>query len=224
MQSSGDGMMSGSESMGTYAYVCEGGVEFMMEPSSDMSSIELTPGANATFAKTQLARVESFAGARFEGGNMMFTGAGEEVQLAVGGGTLVCNPKPNPDMAPWNWGDAGEGAGSVKQPVELIVSESIVGKWQSNEDAKFVREFKDGGIASDWYDNETVSEGSWKVFTKENPVEVSFPLEANVVYIQMTMQGTQGDTLNFKLVKLTPEVLELIYMDRGGTLTFKAVQ
>ncbi len=32
--------------------------------------------------------------------------------------------------------------------------------------------------------------------------------------------GTQADTLDFKLVKLTPEELELIYLIRGGTLTY----
>ncbi|MBI2613080.1 hypothetical protein HYW59_04755, partial [Candidatus Kaiserbacteria bacterium] len=60
--------------------------------------------------------------------------------------------------------------------------------------------------------------------TKDNPITVAFPLVADKVYIQMTMQGTQGDTLNFSLNKLTPEELELTYMDRGGVLRFKSVQ
>jgi len=56
------------------------------------------------------------------------------------------------------------------------------------------------------------------------PPEVPYPLEDNAVYIQMTMTGTQADTLNFKLTKLTPEELELVYMERGGVLRFKRVQ
>lgn len=212
-----------ADDLGTYAYVCDNGSEFTMTPASDVASIRLTPGANAAFSAATLAKVESTAGARFEGSGVVFIGAGEGVQLTTGGATLVCNPKPNPDSPPWNWGDAGEGGG-VKQDVALIVSESIVGKWQSTEDAKFTREFKDGGTAVDTYEGKDVTSGTWKVFTKDNPVTVAFPLEADAVYIQMTMQGTQADNLNFKLAKLTPEELQLIYMDRGGVLQFRKVQ
>jgi hypothetical protein len=225
--SSGERTGPGSESadMGTYAYQCEGGAEFTMTPSSDLSSITLAPGANAGFSATTLSFVNATNGQRFEGGGMVFVGAGESVALTMpaGDAPLNCEPKPNTEMAPWNWGDAGEGGGA-KQDVALIVSESIVGKWQSNEDKKFVREFKSDGTAADWYDNKVVSPGTWKVFTKEQPLSVAFPLERDTVYIQMTMQGTQGDTLNFKLVKLTPEALELVYMDRGGALSFKHIQ
>jgi hypothetical protein len=44
------------------------------------------------------------------------------------------------------------------------------------------------------------------------------------VYIQATEKGTVQDTLDFKVAKLTPDELELIYMTRGGTLTYKAVK
>ena len=104
------------------------------------------------------------------------------------------------------------------------MSESIVGKWQSVDDEKFTREFKADGTAVDRYDNESASSGTWKVFTKEDPAEVLFPIADDAVYIQMTMQGTQADKLNFKLAKLTPEELELVYMDRGGVLRFRRVQ
>lgn len=112
----------------------------------------------------------------------------------------------------------------MKQDISLIVSESIAGTWQSNEDAKFIREFKADGTAADWYDKKIVSEGTWKAYTSESGVETAFPQERDTVYIQMVMQGTQGEALNFKLVKLTPEVLELIYMERGGGLGFKRVR
>ncbi|MBI2610325.1 hypothetical protein HYW60_00090 [Candidatus Kaiserbacteria bacterium] len=38
------------------------------------------------------------------------------------------------------------------------------------------------------------------------------------------LQGTRADTLNFSVNKLTPEELELTYMDRGGVLRFTKVQ
>jgi hypothetical protein len=204
--------------------MCDNGSEFAMAPASDISSIRLTPGANATFSAVTLVQVESTAGARYEGSGIVFVGAGEGVQLTTGGATFVCNPKPNPDSPPWNWGDAGEGGG-VKQDAALIVSESILGKWQSTEDAKFIRVFKENSVVEDWYDNKVVSSGLWVAFEKGiNAPEVPYPLENDVVYIQMTESGTQTDTLNFKLVKLTPEELVLIYMDRGGVLEFKLVQ
>ncbi|KKW46653.1 hypothetical protein A3C21_01570 [Candidatus Kaiserbacteria bacterium RIFCSPHIGHO2_02_FULL_59_21] len=209
--------------LGSYVYRCEGGAEFTMTPASDASSIRLSPGAGASFAETTLVKTESTAGARYEGGGVVFIGAGEGVTLTTDGTTLVCEPAPSADVAPWNWGDAGEGGGE-KQDVGLIVSESIVGKWQSVDDEKFTREFKADGTAVDRYDNESASSGTWKVFTKEDPAEVLFPIADDAVYIQMTMQGTQADKLNFKLAKLTPEELELVYMDRGGVLRFRRVQ
>lgn len=214
--------------MGTYAYTCDSGMEFTMSPSADVSVVVLSPGTGASFGETTLAHTDSTAGARYEGGDpadggIVFVGAGEGVRLTIGGATFTCNPVPNPDSPPWNWGDAGEGGG-VKQDVVLIVSESIVGKWQSVDDVKFTREFKADGTAVDMYDNKNATSGTWKAFSKEAPFSVLFPLEDGAVYIQMTMQGTQADTLNFKLVKLTPEELELIYMDRGGTLRFVSVR
>ena len=58
-------------------------------------------------------------------------------------------------------------AGS-KPATEQVVSENMQGKWQSNDDAKFVREIKADGTFVDWYDNETTSTGTYKVFTKAN--------------------------------------------------------
>ena len=214
------------ETMGTYAYQCDGGVEFTMTPASDVSSVRLTPGTNAAFSELVLLKSTSTstAGARFEGTNAVFIGAGESVQLTLGGSQMNCQPKPSTDSPPWNWGDPGEGGG-VKQDVALIVSESIRGKWQSIDDAKFVREFKSGNFIEDWYDGKMVSSGLWVAFEKGvNAPEVPYPLEEGTVYIQMTLTGTQADTLNFKLVKLTPEELELIYMDRGGTLRFQSIE
>src|SRR3989344_4080302 len=213
------------EGMGTYAYACDNGSTFTMTPFADVSAITLEAGSQGMFTGTvMLAKMGDAAHYETTSGELVvFSGAGEGVQLTVGSETTNCNPVPNPDSPPWNWGDSGEGGG-VKQDVVLIVSESIVGKWRSIDDAKFTREFKADGTAVDLYDNKDASGATWKAFTKEAPLSVSFPLEDSAVYIQMTMQGTQGDTLNFKLVKLTPEELELIYMDRGGTLRFRSVQ
>lgn len=209
---------------GTYAYMCDTGVGFNMTPSTDVASITVSPGEGASFGETTLSFVNADAGQRFEGEGMVFVGAGEGVTLTVGNTTHVCEPVPSTDMAPWNWGDAGEG-GSVKQDTSLIVSESIIGKWQSTQDPKSVREFRSGDVMIDYYDGKQVTDGLWVAFTKANaPKIVPFPIEEGAVYIQVTAKGTQADTLNFKVAKLTPEELELVYMERGGVLTYKLVK
>ncbi|MDQ5912203.1 MAG: MliC protein [Patescibacteria group bacterium] len=112
--------------------------------------------------------------------------------------------------------------------IAQIVSQSIVGVWKSTQDEKFTREFTNAGVIVDYYDNKAVTTGTWVAFTNQKPLKVSFPLEKEVVYIQMTTTdnhaGIPDSTLNFKLTKLTPEILELIYMDRGGMNTFTRIQ
>ena len=144
-QSGMQGAMTEND-MGTYAYTCENGAQFTMSPASDVKTIKLSAGSQGMFTgDVTLEQKESAAGARFEGNvggsAVVFVGAGEEVQFSVGKENTVCNPVPNAEMAPWNWGDAGEG-GAMKPDVRLVVGESIMGKWQSTEDTKFVREFK----------------------------------------------------------------------------------
>lgn len=205
--------------MGWYPYKCSNGSDMIVTLSSDMQTIEVT----LHDAPIELTKVAG-DGARYEGNGSTFVGAGEEVTFTINGLTLTCNPVPQSDMAPFNWGDTAEGGG-VKQNVAQIVSESIVGKWQSNEDGKFVREFKSGDVVTDWYNNTATSSGLWVAFTKANPPkQVAFGLEDGVVYLKMTVAESQGDTLYFKVIKLTPENLELINMDRGNSLTFTRVQ
>jgi hypothetical protein len=115
----------------------------------------------------------------------------------------------------------GDNPGSVKQDVRVIVGETIQGTWQSTEDAKFVRTFKDDYTVADMYDGKAVSTGTYAVFTKENPLAVSFPLEDNAVYVQLVMSGNPAETLNFKVsLSANADTLTLTYMDRGGALIF----
>jgi hypothetical protein len=214
-----------ASSMGTYEYVCDNGSRFTMTPSDDVSEVQLTAGSQGMFTGTiRLARMGD--GNHFEtteGPLVVFWGAGEEVGLEVGSESATCNPVPNSEMAPWNWGDAGEGGG-IQPDVSLVVTESIQGKWQSLDDAKFTREFRSDFTVVDSYDGKANLDGLWVVFTKMNAPEISFPLEESAVYLQITEKGTPQDTLTFKVVKLTPDELELIYMDRGGVLRFKSVK
>lgn len=205
--------------MGTYAYTCSNGVDMVMVPSADLKTIEITMH-DGPVTLTQVEGTSS----RYKDGWFTFVGAGEEVTLSYADETTTCTPVPSADMAPFNWGDLGEGGG-VQQDVALIVSESIAGKWQSTDDAKFFREFTTDGHVTDSYEGAEKTDGVWVAYSAENvPESVQFPVDENAVYLQLVMEGSQDDALNFKVAKLTPETLELIYMDRGGVLSFTRVQ
>lgn len=149
------------------------------------------------------------------------------VVLAIlAGGWYYYNGAPMQGAAPedTNTSEAMD-AGSVKPDAALVVTETIRGTWKSTEDAKFVRIFKENDVIEDRYDGKVVATGLWVAFEKGlNAPEVPFPLEDNAIYIQATITGSQADTLNFKVAKLTDTELELVYMDRGGVLAFTRVE
>ncbi len=124
-----------------------------------------------------------------------------------------------PEEVSTEFGDDGDEGGTVVDPTSAV-TEGIVGKWQSIDDANFVREFKAGGTAVDTYEGDAAltTTDTWIVFTSLN-VDKDFKgtPEKDAVYIKLK---TRTDNLYFKLAKLTPENLELIYLDRGTTLRF----
>jgi len=124
----------------------------------------------------------------------------------------------SPDVS-LEFGDDGDEGGTVVD-ARAAVKENIVGVWQSTDDGSFVREFKADGTVIDTYDGEpsATQKDTWTIFTKENPdKEFLGVLEDNTVYIKM--KAASGN-LYFRLLKLTPEVLELVHLDRGNTLHF----
>lgn len=210
--------------LGTYSYACDNSVSFDMSPAEDLSAVKIVAKGEAPFTDFTLNRVSQSVYAS-EDGEVSFEGAGEGVTLTVGASTMRCNPIFNPETPPFNWGDSAEGAGSIQPEASLVVTESIRGKWQSTDDSKFVREFRENDVVIDYYDNEEVSRGLWVAYTKANaPRIVPFPIDASAVYLQLTMTGSQADTLNFKVSKLTPDSLQLVYMDRGGVQNYTFVQ
>ncbi len=161
-------------------------------------------------------------GQRFEDSDYLYVFAGEEAQVTTKATQAIttCTQPFDANNAPMNFGDAGEGGG-VKPDVSMIVGESIIGKWVSVDDAKFTREFKVGNVVTDLYDGKDATDGTSLVFTKDTaPNGLTVPLEENAAYMQLVMKGTPAETLNFKVGKLTPEELELVYLERGGVLRF----
>lgn len=106
--------------------------------------------------------------------------------------------------------------------VSAAASSALVGVWQSNEDANFTREFNKDGSAYDKYEGET-DQGvlGWSLFTKEEPdTDFAGEFEDGAVYMRMT---NGSESLYFKIIKVTPEELELVYLDRGNILSFKKI-
>lgn len=96
----------------------------------------------------------------------------------------------------------------------------IVGVWRSTEDAKFTREFKNDGMVIDAYEGSMPnSDARWTIFTKQIPINgYSEPLEDGAIYLAIA--APKSDVLYFKIIKVDAHNLELVYLDRGGTLTF----
>jgi hypothetical protein len=99
----------------------------------------------------------------------------------------------------------------------------IIGSWRSNDDPAFIRDIRNDGTVVDRYEGSEDSEGLWMVFTKEIP-DTAFtgPIEEGAVYLALTM--SEDEKLYFKIVKADGESLELIYLNRGGGLSFHRVQ
>lgn len=202
------------------SFGCEDSSHFIAEfPASDKVDIIVDGNVVRT-----LPRVAG-AGQRFEDANSAYVFAGEEVSVTTKatGTTTTCHQPVDPNNAPMNFGDRGEGAG-VGQDAAVTVRGNIIGTWQSVDDAKFTRVFKIDGTVTDLYGGKMTSSDTFQVFTKAAPLDVPFPLEDGAVYVQLAASANPADTLNFKVSKLTPEELELVYMDRGNVLRFTKVQ
>jgi hypothetical protein len=98
----------------------------------------------------------------------------------------------------------------------------IIGNWQSMEDPAFTREIRNDGVVVDRYTGTAGEEGFWMVFTKEIPNE-SFTgeLEDGAVYLALSMG--EEEKYYFKVTEASGDSLELIYLDRGGALSFTRI-
>lgn len=103
------------------------------------------------------------------------------------------------------------------------VMANIVGLWRSDDDPKFTREIRNDGTVVDRYEGGADSDGLWMVFTREIP-DTSFAgtIEEGAVYLSLAM--SEEEKYYFKVVKADGPSLSLIYLDRGGALSFHRVQ
>ena len=102
------------------------------------------------------------------------------------------------------------------------VSYLLAGKWRSLEDEKFEREFLQDGRVFDYYEGqENVDQGQWVVFRGDDPVKpFPYPVESKEYYLSISLNT---EYLFFKIADIESDKLDLIYLDRGGVLTFERV-
>ncbi len=90
------------DDMGAYSYTCTDGSAFSMVPSNDMSSIRVIPGSGMAFDEATIIQKDSHT---YGTGALSLYGVGEHIRLYTVNATYECDPVPNSEMAPFNWGD-----------------------------------------------------------------------------------------------------------------------
>ncbi len=97
------------QDLGMYPYVCDNGSTFILSPLEGLENVQVSADAQGMFTGTATLSMISpahYSGIAPDGQEVGLTGEGETIRLTVGTEQAVCNPLPNPDSAPWNWGDA----------------------------------------------------------------------------------------------------------------------
>lgn len=203
------------------SFICENEHHFIAEFDINLDTLRVLEGGLLTH---QIPRTDEVL-IRFSDSDVEYSFAGEEARVLnkLNNQITRCHQPFDPNNAPYNFGDLGEGGGE-DQDATAAVNQNILGSWVSLDDEKFTREFKSDGIVIDSYENNKVSEGPWTIFTSESGIATEFPQSPDIIYLRIVNGPGAEDVLYFSLAKLTPEELELIYMNRGNILRFTRVE
>lgn len=111
------------------------------------------------------------------------------------------------------------------EPTLAGVQRLIPGTWQSTDDAKFTREFDANGQAADRYQGDKSADmnGTWQLFRGDSP-PTKFAGKTDYVSDAIYLAVTEGgDTQLFAIDGIDARSLDMIYLDRGNTLSFKRI-
>jgi len=113
-------------------------------------------------------------------------------------------------------------------PQVSAAAQMLAGTWGSEEDSTYFLQFNaDGTMVDRSGAGEggpgTVKNGTYTLFTARMPLppDVTFQLNNNDVYVA---EVVGAETYHYRISMLSPTQLELVYMERGGTLRFAKVQ
>lgn len=97
----------------------------------------------------------------------------------------------------------------------------IIGEWISLEDPKFVRAFVSSDTVVDFYDGEQVGGiGNWIILDSSQVKDLPFGVEDGSDYLIISFNE---ETLFFKIAEVSNTKLDLVYLDRGGVLSFQRI-
>lgn len=206
------------------SFICDAGPSFIADFAVDMSSVSIVVAG--VVERTLQNTGDDLTPYRFSDSLFTYTFAGESATVTdhTSNTSTVCRQPFDPNNAPYNFGDAGEGGGSEQNNPAAAVNENILGMWRSLDDQRFNREFRADGTFLDIYEGASDTVGVWRAYNGRNlPEPVDFEPENNAVYLILTDDITPELVMYFLVAKLTPEEMELVYMDRGGVLRFTYV-
>src|SRR5690606_14802350 len=124
------------------------GSAFVAAFSADMQEVEIEVAG--TVERVLPNTGDELVPYRFGDTTRIYTFVGEEAVVAdiASNTSVVCTQPIDQNNAPHNFGDSGESGEDIPDLVDTIEG-NIIGSWQSTDDAKFIREFKVGGIILD---------------------------------------------------------------------------
>lgn len=99
--------------------------------------------------------------------------------------------------------------------------EMMQGPWLSEEDSGWARVYNDDSTLTDTHGSaagNTVTTANWSLFVADNAPEVQFQLNNKDVYVEQTEKD--GSKMYFRVVSVTPDMLELVNMTKGGGMRF----
>lgn len=206
----------------TITFNCENGWSLLATFGADMKEMKIAMNGKSADKLPNIG--DELTPYRFGNNSITYTFVGEQVIVAdVGsGGSFACRQPFDPDNAPYNFGDASEPGAETPDIVDSVLR-NIIGSWRSRDDAKFVREFKEGGIIVDRYEGTEDTAGTWSAFAASEDIETPFTQTPNAVYLRVVMNDFPEEVLYFELAKLTPEELELYFLGAGGVLSFTRI-
>lgn len=96
------------------------------------------------------------------------------------------------------------------------VESAIAGRWQSTIDSKAVDELQADGTMTSYYDGEEVANGTWSVYTDDTA-----DYNPSGVFLKIT---TDQMTLDYAVISLDENRLQINYLERGNTLEYKRAE
>lgn len=124
----------------------------------------------------------------------------------------------------WKFGYPGLQTASVSDAaatsVTASVPELLIGTWTSTDDTSYKVTFSSDQTLSEQYGTSTVTHGTYSFATSPAGYvgdEVDTPSGQPNDYL---LQEIDGERYAYRVVLVSPERLELSYLERGNTLTF----